>query len=97
MRRGALVAERNSLLNCRTGNGTAGSNPALSAKASIERLELFFVARLCWPARCGMRTRRVRSEEGSGLWLGAGGTELIPPSPQKLQSIGWSIFLRSEM
>jgi hypothetical protein len=25
------VAERNSLLNCRTGNGTAGSNPALSA------------------------------------------------------------------
>jgi hypothetical protein len=25
------VAERNSLLNCRTGNGTEGSNPSLSA------------------------------------------------------------------
>jgi hypothetical protein len=26
------VAERNSLLNCRTGNGTEGSNPSLSAE-----------------------------------------------------------------
>ncbi len=26
------MAERNSLLNCRTGNGTEGSNPSLSAK-----------------------------------------------------------------
>ena len=25
------MAERNSLLNCRTGNGTEGSNPSLSA------------------------------------------------------------------
>ena len=30
-RRGGWVAESNSLLNCRTGNRTAGSNPALSA------------------------------------------------------------------
>ena len=29
------MAERNSLLNCRTGNGTAGSNPALSAEINI--------------------------------------------------------------
>ena len=31
LRRDAWVAERNSLLNCRTGNGTEGSNPSLSA------------------------------------------------------------------
>ena len=28
------MAERNSLLNCRTGNGTEGSNPSLSAKSN---------------------------------------------------------------
>ena len=33
------MAERNSLLNCRTGNGTEGSNPSLSAM--IERNRLF--------------------------------------------------------
>ena len=31
------MAERNSLLNCRTGNGTAGSNPALSASKTAIR------------------------------------------------------------
>lgn len=31
------MAERNSLLNCRTGNGTAGSNPALSAQKTAFR------------------------------------------------------------
>ena len=38
------MAERNSLLNCRTGNGTAGSNPALSAKTKklFEKSESFF-------------------------------------------------------
>lgn len=37
------MAERNSLLNCRTGNGTAGSNPASSAKTtkSSTNVELF--------------------------------------------------------
>ena len=39
------MAERNSLLNCRTGNGTAGSNPALSAEPVLEQSRTgFFIS-----------------------------------------------------
>ena len=33
------MAERNSLLNCRTGNGTEGSNPSSSAFSETKELE----------------------------------------------------------
>ncbi len=49
------MAERNSLLNCRTGNGTEGSNPSLSADKKttslwffcLNNLESKFIAVIC--------------------------------------------------
>ena len=70
------MAERNSLLNCRTGNGTEGSNPSLSAK------------KCCPPKRAAFFVSSVASLSSKKLGAKNAGSEvqrsgsislLVPP------------------
>jgi hypothetical protein len=88
------VAERNSLLNCRTGNCTEGSNPSLSASKNQSPPEGAFLLPDC---RCKLACKRQtgnKKESVARLWFllvvqtpYKGSAKLIPPSPQNENEI----------
>ena len=70
------MAERNSLLNCRTGNRTEGSNPSLSAEVSNEKPRK--------RAPKGFHSMSTQEEQGI--------TEVIPSHEQKRCSLKIEIW-----
>ena len=79
------MAERNSLLNCRTGNGTAGSNPALSArKTAFSRPESGF----------SIKGNEVPPKIGTGKFFKNMGTKPKYKEPKIVRAKrGWFIAL----
>lgn len=72
------MAERNSLLNCRTGNGTEGSNPSSSAQQLKSPIQgLFCVTGLCGDKK-GTRTKSfrfmVKNYKWAKVYKGTNGT-----------------------
>ena len=61
------MAERNSLLNCRTGNGTEGSNPSSSAKhrcclSKISSIFWFKASSVLLQCKAGLNQKRIKSK-----------------------------------